>query len=79
MSNYLYLTLPKRKTLDAFKLKGLQTTISNLIKMTIFFPKWLENTVGKGGIARYEQFLLSSTVFSKGLYCRHVKTCLGKD
>ena len=41
--------------------------------------KRVENTVGKGEIARYEQFLLFP-VFSKDLYCRHVKTraCLGK-
>ena len=34
--------------------------------------KKVENTVGKGEIAR--------TVLSEGLYCRHVKTraCLGK-
>ena len=33
-----------------------------------------------GEIARYEQFLLFSTVFSKDLYSREVKTraCLGK-
>ena len=35
--------------------------------------------MGKGEIAHYEQFLLFP-VFSKGLFCRHVKTraCLGK-
>ena len=38
------------------------------------FSKWIENTVGKGEIARYV------TVFSEDLNCRHVKTraCLGK-
>ena len=43
------------------------------------FSKQVENTVGKGEIARYEQFLLFP-VFLKDLYCRHVKTraCLGK-
>ena len=35
---------------------------------------WVENAVGKGDIALYEQFLFFSTVFSKGLYCIHVKT-----
>ena len=35
--------------------------------------KWVENTVGKGEIARYKQFLLFP-VFSKYLHCRHVKT-----
>ena len=32
-----------------------------------------ENSVGKGEIAFYEQFLLFLTVFSKNFYCRHVK------
>ena len=43
------------------------------------FSKWVENTVGKGEIARYKQFLVFP-VFSKDLYCKHVKTraCLGK-
>ena len=49
------------------------------MKMAEIAPKWLENTVGKGEIACYEQFLLFP-VFSKDLYCRQVKTraCLGK-
>ena len=29
--------------------------------------KWVENTVGKGGIARYEQFLLFPQCFQKAL------------
>ena len=33
-----------------------------------------ENTVRKGEIAHYEQFLLSPQCFLKDLYCRHVKT-----
>ena len=43
------------------------------------FSKRVENTVGKGEIARYEQFLLFP-VFSKDFNCRHVKTwdCFGK-
>ena len=43
------------------------------------FSRWVENTVGKGEIARYEQFLLSPQCFQDS-YCRHVKTraCLGK-
>ena len=43
------------------------------------FSKRVGNAVGKGEIARYEQFLLFP-VFSKDLYCRHVKTsaCVGK-
>ena len=30
--------------------------------------KWIENTVGKGDIARYEQFLLFSQCFSKACF-----------
>ena len=43
-------------------------------------PKWVENTVGKGEIAHYEQFLFFPTVFSTDLYCKHMKTraCFGK-
>ena len=49
-----------------------------LMKMAEMFSKQIENTVGKGEIARYEQFLLFPQFFSKD--CRHVKTraCLGK-
>ena len=45
------------------------------------FSKMVENTMGKGEIACYEQFLLFPVFFfSKELYCRHVKirACLGK-
>ena len=44
------------------------------------FPKHIENSVGKGEIARYEYFFLFPTVFSKDLYRRYVKTSawLGK-
>ena len=43
------------------------------------FFRQVEITVGKREIACDKQFLLFS-VFSKDLYCRHVKTwaCLGK-
>ena len=43
------------------------------------FSKRVENTVGKGEIAHYNQLLLLP-VFSIDLYCRDVKrtVCLGK-
>ena len=31
-------------------------------------PKWVENTVGKGEIARYEQFLLFPFCFQKACF-----------
>ena len=54
-------------------------TILSLMKVAESSLKRLENTVRKGEIARYEQFILFP-VFSKDLYNRHGKTraCLGK-
>ena len=40
-------------------------TISNLMKMAESFSKCVENTVGKGELARYEQFLLFPQCFQK--------------
>ena len=45
--------------------RSLQTTISNLMKMVENSSKWVENTVGKGEIARCEQFLLFQQCFQK--------------
>ena len=49
------------------------------MKMAESSPKPVGNTVGKGEIVCLEKFLLFP-VFSKDLYCRHVKTraCLGR-
>ena len=42
--------------------------------------KFSKEDYGKGEIARYEQFLVFPTLFSKDLYRRHIKTraCFGK-
>ena len=55
-------------------------TILDLIIMAEISSKRMKNTVGKGEIAHYEQFLLFPQFFSKDMYCSHVKTraCLGK-
>ena len=43
------------------------------------FSKWLENSVGKGEIARYEQFSFSCSVFKRVvLQTRKNRVCLGK-
>ena len=42
------------------------------------FSKRVENTVAKGEIARYEQFLLFPTVFSKDLQTRKNQGLFGK-
>ena len=72
--------LPKRQILDSSKLKELVDDNFKLGENCRKLSKWVENTEGKEEIARYEQFLLFPTVFSKDMYCRHVKTraCLGK-
>ena len=45
--------------------KSLQTTMLNSMKMEECFSKQVENTVGKGEIARSEQFLLFPQCFQK--------------
>ena len=50
-------------------------TISNLMKMEESYPKHVENTVGKGEIARYEQFLLFPQCFQKAGFPVGVKRC----
>ena len=75
---------PNKKTLDWTKLKALthyQTTDFRLFKMKEFaddnfkfdknerkLSKRVENTVGKGEIARYEQFLLFPQCFQKACF-----------
>ena len=55
--NNKFQTLSKRKTL--------QTTIVELIKIAESCPNEMENTVGKGEIARHEQFLFFPQCFQK--------------
>ena len=38
------------------------------MKMVANSPKWTENTVGKGEIARYEHFLLFPQCFQKACF-----------
>ena len=66
--------------LDASKLKVFADDNFKFDENGRKFSKQVENTVGKGEIARYEQFLLFPQCFQKVIYYRHVKTraCLGK-
>ena len=70
--------IPKQQILDPSILK--EFAYDNFNENDRKLSKQFENTVGKGEIARYEQFLLFSTVVSKDVHCKHVKTrvCLGK-
>ena len=72
---YLFFVLTLSQTTDfrLFQLKEFANNNFRFDENSGGFYKRVENTVGKGEIARYEQFLLSP-VFSKDMYCRHVKT-----
>ena len=69
---------PKRQILKTSKLKEFADDYFKLDENGKKFSKLVENNVGKGEIAR--AISPFPAVFSKGLYCRHVKTraCLGK-
>ena len=56
---------PKRQILDSSKLK--ESADGNFIfdEIDLKFPKWVANTLGKGEIARYKQFLLFPRCFQK--------------
>ena len=60
-------------TLDSSKLKEFTDDNFKFNENGRNISKQVENPVGKGEFARYEQFLLFP-VFSKNLYFRHVKT-----
>ena len=71
--------ITRRQILDSSKPKEFADDNFKFDENGRKLSKWVENTVGKGEIARYEQFLLFpsnfSTVFSKGLFPRGVKRC----
>ena len=71
---------PKQQILDSSKDKDFADGNLKFDENRAKFSKRVKNTVGKGEIARQEQFLLLTPVFTKDLYCRYIKTraCLGK-
>ena len=56
---------PKRQILDSFKLKEFADDNLKFYEKSRTFSKRVENTVRKGEIARYEQFLLFPQCFQK--------------
>ena len=56
---------PNDKFLDSSKLKEFADDNFKHNENGRKFSKWAENTVGKGEIARYEQFLLFPQCFQK--------------
>ena len=59
------LTLSQTTALDSSKLKDFADDNFNFDENGSKFSKRVENTVGKGEIARYEQFLLFPQCFQK--------------
>ena len=53
-----FLPFPKRQILESSKLRKFADDNFKFDENCKKLPKWVENTVGKGEIARYEQFLL---------------------
>ena len=56
---------PKWQILDSSKLKEFEDHNFKFDENGRKFSKWEENTVGKGKIAHYEQFLLFPQCFQK--------------
>ena len=65
MEKGVCLTLPKRQILDPSKLKEYADDNSKFDENGRKLSKRIENTVGKGEIAQYEQFLLFPQCFQK--------------
>ena len=72
---------PKRQILDSSKLKQYADDTFEFDENGRKFSKQVEYTVGKRRNCSLRAISPFSTVFSKDLYCRHVKirTCLGKS
>ena len=74
MTSLLYISwicinpLPDDKILDRSNLKQSADDNFKLDENSRKSSKWIENTVGKGEIARYEQFLLFPQCFQKACF-----------
>ena len=58
----------RRQILDSSKLKEFADDNFKFDENGRKISKWIENTVGKGEIARYEQFLLFPQCFQKACF-----------
>ena len=74
MSTQFINPFPKRQILESSKLKEIADDNAKFDEYDGKFSKWIENTVGKGEIARYEQFLLFPQCFQKTCTADTVKT-----
>ena len=65
LQRFPFYPFPKRQILDSSKLEVIADDNFKFDENGRKFSKRIENTVGKGEIARYEQFLLFSLCFKK--------------
>ena len=65
---FLFNPLLDNKVLDRSKLKQIEDDIFIFDENSRKFSKRVENTVGKGEIARYERFLLFPQCFQKACF-----------
>ena len=68
-SRVIYPSFNPLPILDSSKLKEFADDNFKFDENGRKLSKWVENTVGKGEIARYEQFLLFPQCFQKVLLC----------
>ena len=66
------LTLSQTTDLNSSKLKQSADDNLKFNENSITFSKRVENSVGKGEIARYEPFLLSHFSFTHSVFIRHI-------
>ena len=66
--NYVFNPLPDDKILDRLKLKQSADDNFKFDENSRKFSKRVKNTVGKGEIARYKQFLLFLQCFQKACF-----------
>ena len=67
-SKYIILTHYQTTILDWSKMKQSADDNFKFDENIRKFSKWVENTVGKGEIARYQQFLLFPQCFQKACF-----------
>ena len=77
MNKFNLYPFPKGQISDSSKLKAFADDNFNFDENGLKFSKWAEITVGKGEIARYEQFLLFPQCFKKTCTAK-TRACLGK-
>ena len=65
---FLFNPLPDNKILDWSKLKQIEDDIFKFDENSRKFSNWVENTVGKGEIAHYKQFLPFPQCFQKACF-----------